>query len=226
MCNVVVATIWSVWASRVLVLFLFPWLYIIEQTLMEEDFHLDEEEMQCNTANQPTTGDGNDETNDIEANKKDALNNGRDLAPEENVYGDEDSLLVELPTPGLHLALGANEKPPTRLVSGMCTICLCTFEVGADVVWSSNELCEHVFHQACIEKWLMKQREGPLCPCCRRDFIVDPYDLELEQSSNNQNNTSLANIHAVAAENPRATRIQNIFWQGVDDDLEVGIAEA
>jgi hypothetical protein len=26
----------------------------------------------------------------------------------------------------------------------------------------------------------MKQREGPLCPCCRRDFVIDPYDLEEE----------------------------------------------
>jgi hypothetical protein len=22
----------------------------------------------------------------------------------------------------------------------------------------------------------MKQREGPLCPCCRRDFVIDPFD--------------------------------------------------
>ena len=26
----------------------------------------------------------------------------------------------------------------------------------------------------------MKQREGPLCPCCRRDFVIDPYDMEDE----------------------------------------------
>ncbi len=24
----------------------------------------------------------------------------------------------------------------------------------------------------------MKQRDGPLCPCCRRDFVLDPYDME------------------------------------------------
>jgi hypothetical protein len=24
----------------------------------------------------------------------------------------------------------------------------------------------------------MKHRGGPLCPCCRRDFIIDPFDLD------------------------------------------------
>ena len=31
----------------------------------------------------------------------------------------------------------------------------------------------------------MKQREGPLCPCCRRDFIVDPFDLLEEEANRN-----------------------------------------
>jgi hypothetical protein len=30
------------------------------------------------------------------------------------------------------------------------------------------------------QEWLLNQREGPLCPCCRQDFVVDPYDLEEE----------------------------------------------
>jgi len=33
-------------------------------------------------------------------------------------------------------------------------------------------------YQDCIEKWLLRQREGPLCPCCRRDFVIDPFDLQ------------------------------------------------
>ena len=35
----------------------------------------------------------------------------------------------------------------------------------------------------------MKQREGPLCPCCRRDFIVDPFDL-LEEEANRHDETA------------------------------------
>lgn len=125
---------------------------------------------------------------------------------EENAYGDEDSLLIEIPTPGLHLSLDPNETPPTRLISGICTICLCTFDVGADIVWSSNTQCEHAFHEECIEKWLMKQREGPLCPCCRRDFIVDPYDLEASHQDPDLDVPSSTNTNS---------RVRNIFARGL-----------
>jgi hypothetical protein len=93
-----------------------------------------------------------------------------------NPYGDDD-IMVRLPAPGLRY-LTATEEHEQRLVSGLCTICLSTYKVGSNVVWSSNAECDHVFHHECIEQWLMKQREGPLCPCCRRDFIVDPFDIE------------------------------------------------
>ena len=67
-------------------------------------------------------------------------------------------------------------------------VVLCV-KVGSDIVWSSNESCDHHFHANCIEKWLMKQREGPLCPCCRRDFIVDPFDLLEEEGDDNRGET-------------------------------------
>ena len=95
---------------------------------------------------------------------------------------DEDTTFVELPAPGFSsLSANAIQDPARmRLVPNICSICLCNYEIGSDVVWSSNSNCEHAFHTACIEQWLMKQREGPLCPCCRRDFILDPFDLEDE----------------------------------------------
>ena len=66
------------------------------------------------------------------------------------------------------------------LYSILCSICLSNYYPGETIVWSSNEGCEHAFHEQCIFQWLMKQREGPLCPCCRRDFVIDPYDMEDE----------------------------------------------
>jgi hypothetical protein len=88
---------------------------------------------------------------------------------------DFDNLFVEIPAPGLSVTPNSKNL---RLVPNLCTICLCNYEIGTDIVWSSNSVCDHAFHSECIEQWLMNQREGPLCPCCRRDFILDPYDLD------------------------------------------------
>jgi Ring finger domain len=100
---------------------------------------------------------------------------------------EEDESFILVPEPGLpsisiHDCLfnpQAVQSPNTKLrrAPNECSICLCEYSVGSDVVWSSNPLCEHVFHETCIEQWLMKQRGGPLCPCCRRDFVIDPFDL-------------------------------------------------
>lgn len=119
-----------------------------------------------------------------------------------NVDGDEDDddegLAIRIPAPGLLFSNEANADyplpPPStdpdrplsqalphrsmRLVPGTCSICLSNYQVGAEVVWSSNARCDHCFHSECIERWLLRQREGPLCPCCRRDFIIDPYDVQ------------------------------------------------
>ena len=89
----------------------------------------------------------------------------------ENPYGEE-VVVVELPVPGL----SKSSSTETRRVTGTCAICLSSYEIGSDVVWSSNESCEHHFHVECIEEWLMKRQDGSLCPCCRGEFIVDPCD--------------------------------------------------
>ncbi|KAL3902592.1 MAG: hypothetical protein SGILL_010772 [Bacillariaceae sp.] len=106
---------------------------------------------------------------------------------------DEEDTFILVPEPGLSkgafLEIGGgsddsdNNKQSTpdtietmRQVPNECSICLCEYTVGSDIVWSSNPQCDHVFHEECIEQWLMKQREGPLCPCCRRDFVIDPFD--------------------------------------------------
>jgi Ring finger domain len=111
---------------------------------------------------------------------------------------DEESILIQIPCPGLNVrnlissdgtasVRGTARTHTRRLVPGFCTICLSAFEVGHDIVWSSNSKCDHCFHADCMQQWLTKQQrsvnaEGPVCPCCRRDFVVDPYDLMTVQS--------------------------------------------
>lgn len=144
---------------------------------------------------------------------------------------DEESIFIRIPLPGLVLnnsaffldesetnettrsAIARARTGVVRTVPGFCTICLSGYTPGSDIVWSSNRQCEHVFHTDCMVQWLTKQQrpgtEGPICPCCRRDFIVDPYDLVLTlQADDNES------CHPIDAD---ASAVIN------NDDLEAGM---
>ena len=60
-----------------------------------------------------------------------------------------------------------------RCVPATCIICLLQYEPGTYVTWSSNKECTHAFHRDCILMWLLKKDEPYLCPCCRREFVLE-----------------------------------------------------
>lgn len=71
--------------------------------------------------------------------------------------------------------------PNTTQVPNCCAVCLGTYEVGEDVVWSDN--CLHAFHEECVTAWLIKMQEGNPCPCCRSVFVdVDAVKPKTEKS--------------------------------------------
>jgi hypothetical protein len=123
-----------------------------------------------------------------------------------------------------------------RKVSNECSICLCEYTLGSDIVWSSNPQCDHVFHTNCIEQWLMKQRDGPLCPCCRRDFVIDPFDFgsgdtdDLEKGDSNRFIRSSDGIVNASTSTERrnletsqiADGIEETVIPGETDDMERG----
>jgi hypothetical protein len=60
---------------------------------------------------------------------------------------EEESSVVLIPRPGMFVISNAmQDSSKLREVENICPICLCNYEVGSDVVWSSNVACEHVFH--------------------------------------------------------------------------------
>jgi hypothetical protein len=69
-----------------------------------------------------------------------------------------------------------------REISDSCAVCISLYRAGDKVVWSSNPACKHIFHSACIEEWLRKERSYLRCPCCRHPFLAD-VDHDLEKGS-------------------------------------------
>lgn len=47
-----------------------------------------------------------------------------------------------------------------RLVPNRCAICLDDYQVKDKVVWSSNVLCNHVFHYDCIMDWFVRNESN------------------------------------------------------------------
>jgi hypothetical protein len=95
---------------------------------------------------------------------------------------DDSGRIIQLPT------IGVNTD---RAVSGVCTICLCPYEDGDQISWSTEESCQHAFHTDCIIPWLAKKEE-PRCPICRQEFCAAPnvshiddtaFDIDLEREN-------------------------------------------
>jgi len=54
-----------------------------------------------------------------------------------------------------------------------CAICLDAFHKGDIVTWAKNsEDCRHVFHQECLEQWLINPKHND-CPYCRCQIMHD-----------------------------------------------------
>jgi Ring finger domain len=74
----------------------------------------------------------------------------------------------------------------SRTVPNCCAICLCSYEAGETVVWSSRGLCNHAFHLNCMIDWLTKVRDGTPCPCCRQEFTDVPIIPKKEELIRNR----------------------------------------
>mmetsp|Transcript_25105 Transcript_25105/g.35164 ORF Transcript_25105/g.35164 Transcript_25105/m.35164 type:complete len:357 (-) Transcript_25105:457-1527(-) len=90
--------------------------------------------------------------------------NGLDGEPAQQHYN-EDALHLKLPN---IKGKGEDETCGHRVISGVCAICICPYEVGERVTWSTNESCSHAFHEECILSWLGKGKKR--CPVCRNYF--------------------------------------------------------
>ena len=68
---------------------------------------------------------------------------------------------------------GNEQHDGKNVASHTCAICLCEYQHGEEICWSSNTKCYHVFHKSCIHQWLLQHDE---CPYCRKAYLVDDDD--------------------------------------------------
>lgn len=62
----------------------------------------------------------------------------------------------------LQLRTLTRDDEETSSDSHMCAVCIESYKVG-DVVTVLT--CDHIFHKACIEPWLLERRTCPMCKC-------------------------------------------------------------
>jgi len=73
------------------------------------------------------------------------------------VNDDPTSTTISVPLPGVPLVQNSsvsNDDRKRNDVSSGCAICLCPYNEGDRICWSSNPCCPHVFHEQCIIQWL------------------------------------------------------------------------
>lgn len=70
----------------------------------------------------------------------------------------------------------------TKPVSNTCAICLEPYQEGEFVVWSTNNSCQHVYHENCAVDYIINfkyrgndyqsrpQHKSAPCPVCRQPF--------------------------------------------------------
>jgi len=51
-----------------------------------------------------------------------------------------------------------------------CPICLDVFDRDDVITWSKELRCQHVYHENCLNPWLMKNDD---CPICRTNLIIE-----------------------------------------------------
>mmetsp|Transcript_42459 Transcript_42459/g.76295 ORF Transcript_42459/g.76295 Transcript_42459/m.76295 type:complete len:352 (+) Transcript_42459:103-1158(+) len=94
-----------------------------------------------------------------------------------------DHEVIEGHTIGHKFNAGAETAPPkgSDEDNSKCMVCMEHFEQGEAL---RSLPCLHRYHQSCIDEWLMR---SPECPICKHDITVMPQPLQTSDQSNGSN---------------------------------------
>ena len=100
-----------------------------------------------------------------------------------------------------------DDKDPKKLEYPECSICLTEVNEGEDTILLP---CGHMFHDACVTKWLKIHNT---CPLCRFELPTDDANYERERNLRNQrreeNIRNNPNIHPVDLNHPENLNAHN-----------------
>lgn len=120
--------------------------------------------------------------------------NGRRLQQADDDENDDEQkecVSIALPLPGCKNIPDVENGgcAETRLVSGVCAVCLIEYAEGDEITWSSNYKCSHAFHAACMTEYIESKREIVPCPMCRQNFLL-ANDLAIVSTEESTTSTS------------------------------------
>jgi len=73
-------------------------------------------------------------------------------------------------------------KKPEHNEFESCAICIGDFEEGNRV--KLLETCQHMFHEDCIDSWILKSRgNNVVCPVCRADLKLNLESSEISHDA-------------------------------------------
>jgi hypothetical protein len=100
-----------------------------------------------------------------------------------------------------------DDKDPNKLEYPECSICLTVVNDGEDTILLP---CGHMFHDACVTKWLKIHNT---CPLCRFELATDNAEYERERNIRNQrreeNIRNNPNIHPADLNHPENLNSHN-----------------
>lgn len=95
-----------------------------------------------------------------------------------------------------------------------CPVCWEAYKENEKICWSQNPQCIHTFHIECIEAWLMKHDE---CPLCRNDYLALPPEV----INSEENPVSEADHHSRGTEEGLPMTATELECTHVDKNREM-----
>jgi len=109
-------------------------------------------------------------SNRSDNNKKNFNEDGIENEQKGNILGDTIRSITSSVSDGIRMLNGGDDDSNSvdNYSAKSCPICLEGYTAGQEICWSRNDKCVHSYHLHCMQAWLMKSDD---CPLCRENYL-------------------------------------------------------